>query len=66
MLPMVREDQSLHVATDEHHLVRAVNFAARRLNEPVYFVLGDPQQLHDLLMQHYPVPAYMADFAEAM
>jgi hypothetical protein len=66
VVPMAREEGSLHVATDEEHLLRAVNFATRRLSEPAYFVLGESEQLREMLMRHYPVPAHMAQFAQAM
>jgi hypothetical protein len=66
LLPIERDDQALTVATDADHLVRAVNFCARRLEEPVYFVLADKRQLRDFLMKHYPVPEHMAQYAEKL
>jgi hypothetical protein len=66
MLPLCRSDNSLSIATDADNLVRAVNFATRKLDEPVCFLIAERQQLREFLMQHYPVPEYMAEFAEHM
>lgn len=66
VLPTHRDTQNLNVATDSDNLVRAVNFATRRLDEPVYFVIAHRQQLREFLMKHYPVPEHMAEFAEHM
>src|SRR5688572_13426441 len=48
----VRKSQ-LNVATDADHLVRAVNFASRRIDEAVSFLIADRQQLRDFLMKYY-------------
>lgn len=66
LLPMFRDSQNLTVATDEEHLIRAVNFSSRRLDEPVYFLVAERKQLRDFLMKHYPVPEHMATFAESL
>jgi Type II secretion system (T2SS), protein E, N-terminal domain len=66
ILPTHRDDQHLQVATDAEHLIRAVNFSTRRLDEPVYFVIAQRAQLREFLMKHYPVPEHMAAFAENM
>jgi hypothetical protein len=66
MLPTNRHDDNLNIATDAEHLVRAVNFVARRLDEPVCILIAHRDQLREFLMQHYPVPEYMAAFAEQM
>ncbi|MGE5611555.1 MAG: hypothetical protein ACM359_20055 [Bacillota bacterium] len=66
MLPLCQSDNSLSIATDADNLVRAVNFATRKLGEPVCFLIAERQQLREFLMQHYPVPEYMAEFAEHM
>jgi len=60
------EQQHLNIATDAEHLIRAVNFSTRRLDEPVYFVIARRTQLREFLMKHYPVPEHMAAFAENM
>jgi len=39
------------------HLIRAVNFSTRRIDEPVYFVIAKRQQLREFLMKHYPCPS---------
>ena len=65
-LPMSRELGNLNIATSPQHLVRAVNFSTRRFNEPVYFLIAEREQLRDFLMKHYPVPGFIAQFAEKM
>jgi hypothetical protein len=66
MLPTNREEQELNVATAPEDLVRAVNFATKSLDEPVYFMLAERKQLREFLMKHYPVPEFLAKFAEKM
>lgn len=66
LLPVNRDGQSLNVATDAASLVRTVNFAARRLDEPVCVIIARRQQLREFLMEHYPVPQHMAEFAETI
>lgn len=66
LLPTNRGPQSLHVATDADNLVRAVNFATRRFDEPVCFLIAERRQLREFLMKHYPVPEHMAAFAEKL
>jgi hypothetical protein len=65
-LPLHRQSLDLQVATTADNLVRAVNFATRSLDEPVYFLIAERKQLHDFLMKHYPVPAHLAQFANNM
>ncbi|HEX8322380.1 MAG TPA: hypothetical protein VF595_00580 [Tepidisphaeraceae bacterium] len=65
LVPLFRDSGYLHVATTQESLVRAVNFANRTLSEPVYFRLADRKQVNAFLMQHYPVPNFLAQFAEA-
>lgn len=65
MLPLSREDDHLNIATTPDALVRAVNFASRRFNEPVYFMIAEKPQLREFLMKHYPVPNFIAEFAES-
>lgn len=64
MLPLFRDEMDLHIATTSDNLVRAVNFATRTLAEPVYLRIASRQQLQDFLMKYYPVPGYIADYAE--
>lgn len=67
MLPLGKDEQGdLHVATDEEHLVRAVNFASRGVDDPVMFVLAETLQLREFLMKHYPVPKHLAAMAEQL
>ncbi len=68
LLPTSRDEQlgELNVATSPEHLVRAVNYATRSLDEPVYFMLAEHKQLREFLMKHYPVPEFLAHYAEKM
>jgi hypothetical protein len=64
VLPMNRGDDEMSIATSAESLVRAVNFSAHKLDEPVYFQIADRQQLREFLMKHYPVPEFLAQFSE--
>ena len=66
MLPMFRTDENLNIATSAETLVRAVNFSAKKLDEPIYFQIAERQQLKEFLMKHFPVPDYIAKFADTM
>ena len=66
MLPMHRMEDNLNIATSADDLVRAVNFSAKKLDEPIYFQIAERQQLKEFLMKHYPVPEYIAKFADTM
>ena len=46
--------------------LRAVNFSAKKLDEPIYFQIAERTQLRDFLMRHYPVPEHIAQFAETL
>ena len=63
-LPLHRQALDLQVATTADNLVRAVNFATRSLDEPVYFLIAERQQLREFLMKHYPVPDFLAHYAD--
>ena len=65
-LPTNREEENLNLATSPESLVRAVNFATRKIDEPICFVLAERQQLREFLMKHYPVPQFIAQYAEKM
>ena len=65
-LPMNRSDDHLNIATDTASLVRAVNFSAKKLDEPVFFQIAERAQLREFLMKHYPVPEYLAQYASEM
>ncbi len=65
-LPVNRQDTDLHAATSAENLVRAVNFAARKLDEPVYFLIAERAQLREFLMKHYPVPQHVADYSKKL
>lgn len=66
VLPANREHGELTVATHPDNLVRAVNFATRSLDEPVYFMLAERTQLREFLMKHYPVPEFLAQFSDTL
>ena len=66
MLPMNRSQESMSVATSAENLVRSVNFATRKMEEPVNFMIAERTQLREFLMKHYPVPEHMAQYAQAM
>ena len=66
LLPLHREDDNIHMVTSSDKLVKAINFAARKLEDPIYFLIAERQQLRDFLMKHYPVPQYLAKYADAM
>ena len=63
--PIQRDDEHLGLATTAEGLVRAVNFASRKFDEPVYFMIAKKEQLKAFLMKHYPVPSFIAEFAES-
>lgn len=66
ILPLRRDENSLQLATDPDNLVRSVNFAMRKLDEPVHFLIAERSQLREFLMKHYPVPEHIARYAEEM
>ena len=66
LLPLNREDERLQMATSADNLVRSVNFATRKLDEPVHFLIAERAQLRAFLMKHYPVPEYIAQYASRM
>jgi hypothetical protein len=66
LLPAHRAGEHLQCATDADHLIKAVNFSSRRIDEAVYFLIADRAQLRDFLMRHFPVPDHIAAFAEKM
>jgi len=66
VLPMHRQDRELHAATSAEHLVRALNFASRTIDEPIYLLIAQRQQLCDFLMKYYPVPEHIAQYANQL
>lgn len=63
MMPLHRQELDLQIATTPDNLVRAINFATRSIDEPVYLLIAERQQLRDFLMKHYPVPEFIAHYA---
>ncbi len=63
LLPLTRDGESVRIATSADNLVRSVNFACRKLDEPVHFLIAERQQLREFLMKHYPVPEFLAQYA---
>ena len=43
-----------------------MNFATRSIDEPVYFLIAERQQLREFLMKHYPVPNFLAEYAGSL
>ena len=66
MLPMNQANDNLNIATSADDLVRAVNFSAKKIDEPIYFQIAERTQLRDFLMRHYPVPEHIAQYAEKL
>jgi hypothetical protein len=66
LLPLNRDQNNLNVATSMEDLIRAVNFSARKLDDPIYFRLAERQQLREFLMKHYPVPQHIAQYAASL
>ncbi len=64
LLPMNREQDNVTVATSPESLVRAVNFSAKKLDEPIFFQIAERKQLCEFLMRHYPVPDCLAQYSE--
>jgi hypothetical protein len=58
-MPLRYDAHELVAATSREHLKRAVNFAWRRIGDPVYFLIAKRPQLEEFLMDHYPWPAGM-------
>ena len=65
-LPTNRDGGDLGIATSPENLVRAVNFTSKKIDEPVYFLIAEREQLRDFLMRHYPVPNFIAQYAESL
>jgi hypothetical protein len=63
VLPTNREPDVLNLATSATDLVRAVNFSAQKIDEPLYFLIAEREQLREFLMKHYPVPEFIAQYA---
>jgi len=66
LLPLNREDDAIQMATTRENLVRSVNFSTRTLDEPVHFLIAERAQLREFLMKHYPVPQFIAQYADRM
>jgi hypothetical protein len=66
LLPLNRQQDNLNMATSAQDLVRAVNFSGKTLDEPIYFQIAERAQLREFLMKHYPVPNYIAQYAESL
>lgn len=66
LLPINRQQDSLNLATSPENLVRSINFATRSFAEPVHFLLAEHQQLREFLMKHYPVPQFIAQYADTL
>jgi hypothetical protein len=56
----------LQMATTADHLVRALNFSTRTIAHPVYMLVCEPDRLCAFLMRYYPVPGYIAQYAQML
>lgn len=65
ILPLRQEASELVMATSGDGLPKAVNFAWRRLPDPVYFLIAERPQLEAFIREHYPWPAAEQAFARA-
>ena len=66
LLPLNRDQESVSIATSPEHLVRSLNFATRSIEEPVHFLIAERHQLREFLMKHYPVPQFVAQYADTL
>jgi len=55
-LPIRMEGGELIIATTQDHLLRAVRFTGWSINDPVCFVLADPERMEEALSERYPLP----------
>lgn len=60
VLPVRFDGDEVMVATTTMHLRRALRFASRVLNVPVYFVMTEPNALGEALCKRYPLPGMTA------
>lgn len=65
LLPVAHVGGELVVLTDEKHLAKALRFAAATFKEATYFRIVTSDALQALLMAHYPVPEFLAEYAGA-
>ena len=65
-MPTNRDSGDLGIATSKENLIRAVNFTSRKIDEPVCFLIAEREQLREFLMRHYPVPNFIAQYAESL
>ena len=63
--PIARDGDELVVVTDEKHLAKALRYAAATFKDPVFFRVVESGKLQSFLMKHYPVPAFLAEYALA-
>ncbi|MCC6240068.1 MAG: hypothetical protein IT448_07205 [Phycisphaerales bacterium] len=66
LLPLQRQRRELHLVTCADHLVRAMNFLSHKLDQPIYMRIAEREQLQAFLMKHYPVPDYIAQYAQQL
>jgi hypothetical protein len=67
LLPLHRDEvQDINMATSAENLVRSVNFTTRKIDEPINFLIAERAQLREFLMKHYPVPKFLAQYADTL
>lgn len=60
LLPVRFDGSEVMIVTTTMYLRRALRFASRVLNVPVYFVITDSEALGESLCKHYPLPGMTA------
>ncbi len=66
LLPTHFDGQEMCVVSSPDRLVRALNFAGRAIEDPIYMMVADREQLSTFLMRHYPVPSHIAEYAQTL
>lgn len=67
LLPLHRDEAlDVNMATSAENLVRSVNFTTRKIDEPINFLIAERAQLREFLMKHYPVPQFLAQYADTL
>lgn len=66
LLPLNAQEGEIQMATNSDNLVRALNFATHSVEDPVYMLIAESDQLREFLMQHYPVPHHIAQYAQTL
>ncbi len=66
MLPLELAGNDVVACTTQENLCRALKFAGWRLGHACQFVLAEPRQLGEAMLQHYPMAGMTADMVTSM